>query len=144
MQSRSGGIFNSMEKRPIILFDGVCNFCNGAVNFIIRQDKNRIFRFAPLQSTAGQSLLQQHGLSQTDLNSFVLLENGKAFKKTTAALKVANRLPLYWRWTNLFWIIPAPFRDIFYNAIARNRYKWFGKKEACMVPSLELRSRFLE
>ena len=144
MQSRSGGIFSSMKEGPIILFDGVCNFCNGAVNFIIRQDKNRIFRFAPLQSAAGQSLLQQHGLSQTDLNSFVLIENDKAFKKTTAALKVANRLPLYWRWTNLFWIIPAPFRDIFYNAIARNRYKWFGRKEACMVPSLELRSRFLE
>ena len=131
------------EDKPIILFDGVCNFCNAMVNFIIRQDKKSIFRFAPLQSAAGQTLLKQYGLSKTDLDSFVLIEKGKAFKKTTAALKVANHLPFYWRWTKLFWIIPSPVRDIFYNTIARNRYKWFGKKEECMIPSEEVRSRFL-
>lgn len=133
-----------MEEKPIILFDGVCNFCNGAVNFIIRQDKKKVFRFAALQSATGQALLEKHGLPSTALNSFVLIERGKAYEKTTAALKVANHLPFYWRWTKVFWIIPAPVRDLFYNTIARNRYKWFGKKEECMIPSPELRSRFLQ
>lgn len=133
-----------MEEGPVLLFDGVCNFCNGAVNFVIRQDRKKVFRFAALQSAAGQLLLKMHGLSANDLSSFVLIENGKAYKKTTAALRVANHLPLYWRWTNLFWVIPAPIRDVVYNIIARNRYKWFGKKEVCMIPSQELRSRFLK
>lgn len=133
-----------MEEKPIILFDGVCNFCNSAVNFIIRQDKKRIFRFAPLQSAAGQALLKKHGLSAADLSSFVLIEKGRAYKRTTAALMVANHLPVYWRWTNLFWVIPASIRDIVYNIIARNRYKWFGRKEECMIPTPDLRSRFLQ
>lgn len=128
---------------PIILFDGVCNFCNRSINFIIRQDKKKQFRFAPLQSEAGKKLLEKHHLTSTDLSSFVLIENGNAYKKTTAALRVANYFPLYWRWTNIFWILPAAIRDIAYNLIARNRYKWFGKKDSCMIPSGELKSRFL-
>jgi predicted DCC family thiol-disulfide oxidoreductase YuxK len=132
-----------MNENPIILFDGVCNFCNGAVNFIIKHDRKKAFRFTPLQSDAGQALLQQYGLPTNELKSFVLIEKGKAYKKTTAALRVANYFSPYWRWTNLFWILPSPVRDVAYNIIAKYRYKWFGKKEECMIPSSEFRSRFL-
>lgn len=128
---------------PIILFDGVCNFCSGAVNFIIRQDKNKVFRFAALQSEAGQKLLEQYGLPKEKFDSFVLIDNGKVYKSSTAGLRLYSRLPWYWKWTQLFWIVPRFLRDAVYNFIARNRYRWFGKSESCMVPTADVRSRFL-
>lgn len=130
-------------KHPIILFDGVCNFCNGAVNFIIKQDKKGIFRFAPLQSAAGQRLLKQYNLSNNQFDSFLLIADGTVYKKSTAGLKLYNNLPWYWKWTQLFWIVPLFIRDNVYTIIAKNRYQWFGKKEECMIPTPELRSRFL-
>ncbi len=132
-----------MEDEPIILFDGVCNFCNGAVNFIIRQDKKGVFKFASLQSNKGQELAEKYGLPKTNFDSFILIENGKVYKRSTAGLKLYNKLPWYWKWTQVFWIIPKFLRDAVYDFVAKNRYKWFGKKETCMIPTPEVRSRFL-
>ena len=133
-----------MEEKPIILFDGVCNFCNAGVNFTIRQDKKKIFHFAALQSKAGQQLAEEYNLPKKDFNSFILIEDGKVYNRSTAGFKVYNKLPWYWKWTQVFWIVPKIIRDGVYDFIARNRYKWFGKKEVCMIPTSELRSRFLD
>lgn len=133
-----------MEKHPIILFDGVCNFCNGAINFIIKKDKKRVFRYAALQSNAGQQLLKQYNLSAIDLDSFVLIYNGNSYKKTSAALHVASILGGVWKITGVFRVFPSAIRDVVYNVIARNRYRWFGKKETCMIPTPEIRSLFLQ
>ena len=132
-----------MNENPIILFDGVCNFCNGAINFVLKQDKKGIFRFAPLQSETGQKILQQHNLSTAEFDSFVLIDNGKVYKKSAASLRVMNKLPWYWKEVQILRIIPIVFRDAIYDFIARNRYKWFGKKEQCMIPTPEMRKRFL-
>ena len=131
------------SELPIVLFDGVCNFCNGMVNFIIRQDKKKVFRFAALQSEAGQKLLEQYNLPKQQFQSFILIDKGKVYKSSTAGLKLFNYLPWYWKWSQLFWIFPAFIRDGVYNMIARNRYKWFGKKDQCMIPSVQDRNRFL-
>ena len=131
-------------NEPVVLFDGVCNFCNSNVNYIIQQDRKKIFRFAPLQSEAAQKLLREYNLAAREFDSFVLIDRSKAYFKSTAALKVYGQLPWYWKWTQLLWIFPRFIRDAVYDFIARNRYKWFGKKDQCMVPSEELKSRFLE
>ena len=128
----------------MILFDGVCNFCNATTNFVLKQDKKGIFRFAPLQSEVGQSLLKQYHLPSEEFDSFVLIDNGKVYKKSAAALRVMNKLPWYWKEAQILRIIPTPFRDAIYDFLARNRYKWFGKKDHCMVPTAEMRSRFLD
>jgi predicted DCC family thiol-disulfide oxidoreductase YuxK len=130
------------ERNPIILFDGVCNFCNGVVTFIIKHDKTMVFRFAALQSAAGQALIEKFHLPSS-FDTFILIQNGKAYTKSTAALHLYNQLSWLWKWTQLFWVIPRPIRDSAYNIIARNRYRWFGKREECMVPTPELRSRFI-
>jgi predicted DCC family thiol-disulfide oxidoreductase YuxK len=131
-------------EHPVILFDGVCNYCNGMVNFLIRKDRKEILRFAALQSKAGQELLQQYKLPTTAFDTFILIEQGKVYKRSSAALRLYNKLPWYWKWTQVFWIVPRILRDAVYNLIARNRYKWFGKKEECMVPTEDVKSRFLE
>ena len=132
-----------MSDHPVILFDGVCNFCNGLVNFIIRHDKNKKLRFAALQSQAGKALLEKYQLQKKDFDSFVLIENGKVFSKSSAALYVLHKLPWYWQELRMFWIIPAFMRNAIYDFVARNRYNWFGKKEECMVPGEDVRERFL-
>lgn len=125
------------------MFDGICNFCNGAVNFVLKQDKKGIFKFAPLQSQEGQKLLQRYSLSTKDLDSFVLIDKAKVYKKSDASLQVMNKLPWYWKGTQLLKIIPAVLRDAVYDFISKNRYKWFGKKDHCVIPTPEMRSRFL-
>lgn len=125
------------------MFDGICNFCNGAVNFVLKQDKKGIFKFAALQSQAGQKLLQHYGLSTKEFDSFILIDNGKVYKKSSASLQVMNKLPWYWKGTQLLRIIPAVLRDAVYDVIAKNRYKWFGNKDHCMIPTTEMKSRFL-
>jgi predicted DCC family thiol-disulfide oxidoreductase YuxK len=132
-----------VNEHPVILFDGICNFCNSAINFVLKQDKKGIFRFAPLQSEAGQKLLQRYNLSTKDFDSFVLIDNGKVYKKSTASLRVMSKLPWYWKEVQILRIIPTAFRDAIYDFVARNRYRWFGKKEQCMIPTPELRRRFL-
>ncbi len=128
---------------PIVLFDGVCNLCNSSVQFLIRNDKKKQLRFASLQSDFGQEVLRKFNLPQTDFNSFVLLEGEKVYLRSSAALRIAYYLGGFWTIFQIFWIIPPFIRNAIYNFIAKNRYKWFGKKTECMMPSPELRERFL-
>ena len=129
--------------KPIILFDGVCNFCNGAVLFVIRHDKSARFTFVSLQSTFGQEKLKQFGLSSDELSTIVLLNKGRIFTKSSAALEIARHLDGLWPLFPLLKIVPSRVRDFAYDFIARNRYRWFGKREACMIPTPKLKSRFL-
>lgn len=133
-----------METRPLLLFDGVCNLCNRSVRFIIERDKKKKFRFAPLQGTAGQEILRRFGLSPDDINSFILLEGDKIYTRSTGALRVARKLRGGWKLLYGFIIVPRIIRDAVYDVIARNRYKWFGKKEECLLPAPELKERFLD
>jgi predicted DCC family thiol-disulfide oxidoreductase YuxK len=128
---------------PVILFDGVCNLCNGAINFVLRHDKKGIFRFASLQSDAGQRLLTANGIDASELNSFFLVEKGKVYKKSAAALRVINYFAWYWKELQILRIVPYFLRDAIYDFVAANRYKWFGKSDQCMVPTPDLQKRFL-
>lgn len=132
-----------MKEGPVILFDGVCNLCNGSVQYVIRHDRYAIFKFASLQSDSGQQLLHKYHLPQSNFNSFVLIQDDKAYTRSTAALKVAAKLSGIVKLLYGFIIVPAFIRDAVYNFIARNRYKWFGKKDTCMIPTPALKSRFL-
>ena len=132
-----------MINQPIILFDGVCNFCNSAVNMVIRNDKKKLIKFAALQSNTGRELLLQYGLPVGELNSFVFIEKGKAYTKSTAALIVCKYLSGMWPLLNGFIIIPAFIRNVVYDFIAKNRYKWFGVQQQCMIPTPEVMGRFL-
>jgi predicted DCC family thiol-disulfide oxidoreductase YuxK len=126
----------------IILFDGICNFCNDAVNFVIRNDRRRRFKFAPLQSKTGKRLRAEHDIGD-DVDSIVLIENGEAFTLSTAALRIAKGLGGIWQLVYALIIVPKPIRDGVYSVIANNRYRWFGKKDACMIPTPDVRERFL-
>jgi predicted DCC family thiol-disulfide oxidoreductase YuxK len=132
-----------MLTTNIILFDGVCNFCNSTVNFVIKRDKKAILHFAPLQSDIGQQLLKEYHLPNDEMRSFVFIEKGKAYTQSTAALKVCKYLSSLWPLCYAFIIIPKFIRDGIYNWIAKNRYKWFGKKESCMIPNADVKKRFL-
>jgi len=133
-----------MENRSIILFDGICNLCNSAVQFVIKRDKRNNFLFASLQSTSGQELLQRHNLPPVNNSSFVLIENENTYLGSTGALRVAKKLNGIWPLLYIFIIVPKFIRDTVYYWIAKNRYKWFGKKNECMVPTPALKARFLE
>ena len=128
---------------PVILFDGVCNLCNGSVLFIIKRDPKARFCFAALQSDVGSSQLKKFGLPASGLNSVLLVKKGKLYQKSNAALEIAKHLSGLWPALYILKIVPSFLRDGMYTWIARNRYRWFGKKEACMIPTPELRSRFL-
>lgn len=130
-----------MEAKAVILFDGVCNFCNSSINFVIRNDKKAHFQFAPLQSEVAQKLAGNRILPTPD--TVLLLENGIIYEKSTAALKIAKKLDGLWPVLYGLIIIPKFIRDPIYDLIARNRYRWFGKKESCMIPGPEIRNRFL-
>ncbi|MEY2917880.1 MAG: putative protein yuxK [Bacteroidota bacterium] len=132
-----------MKQQPIILFDGVCNFCNAAVNFVIKKDKQAVIQFAALQSEKGRLFLRQFNLPQDEMKSFVFIEDGIAYTQSTAALKVCRHLRGLWFLCYGFIIIPKFIRDGMYNWIAKNRYKWFGVKDQCMIPTPETRARFL-
>ena len=131
------------EKKLIILFDGVCNFCNFWVNFLIDRDKKDILRFTALQSEKGNELLKKYNLSTNDFDTFVLIDDKKFYIKSTAALKVAKILPGLWPALYVFIIIPKPVRNFLYSLVAKNRYKIFGKKDSCRIPTPEERSKFL-
>lgn len=125
-----------------MLFDGVCNFCNDSVNFIIRRDKEHKFKFAPLQSEIGQELRSKYGIGD-DVDSIVLVEDNQAYTHSTAAMRIAKRLGGILSVAYAFIIIPAVVRDFFYKAFAKYRYRIFGKMEACMLPTPDVRERFL-
>jgi len=127
---------------PIVLFDGVCNFCNGAVNFIIRHDPGKKFRFAPLQSEFGEQMQAKFGIG-VDVDSIVLIEGDKAYLHSTAGLRVAKTLGGIWSLGYALIIVPRPIRDWFYKLFARYRYRLFGKTEACMLLTPDVRERFL-
>ncbi|WPP51147.1 thiol-disulfide oxidoreductase DCC family protein [Catalinimonas niigatensis] len=133
-----------LKLNNIILFDGVCNLCNHAVIFIIDRDQKKKYRFASLQSSVGQLLLTQYQIPTYSIDSVILISNGKAYKKSTAALKIARQLDRLWPLTYMLIIIPTFIRDIFYNIIAKYRYKIFGKTESCRYPSEHLKFRFLD
>jgi len=132
-----------MDNRPVLLFDGVCNLCSGAVQFIIKRDKKKQFLFASLQSESGSTLLKKFNLPANDLNSFVLAEGDKIYTRSTAALRVAKKLGGGWKLLYGLMIVPQFIRNAVYDVIARNRYKWFGKKDECMIPTPQLKERFL-
>ncbi|WP_291720844.1 thiol-disulfide oxidoreductase DCC family protein [Bernardetia sp.] len=132
------------QNKTIILFDGVCNLCNGAINFVIDKDKNNNFHFASLQSEFGQALLAHFGRDTADFDSMIVYENGKIRTKSTAALRIAAGLSGGWKFFSVFKIIPTVIRNAVYNLIARNRYKWFGQKNECRIPTPELKAKFVE
>ena len=135
---------NAIEKdKAYILFDGVCNFCNASINFIIRHDKKDHFRFVPLQSVTGRQLLAQVQMNALSMDSIVLIDQSKVYKQSSAVLRIARKLNGAYPLLYGFMIIPPFIRDAVYNLIARNRYKWFGKTESCMVPTPELRQKFI-
>jgi predicted DCC family thiol-disulfide oxidoreductase YuxK len=133
-----------MKEENIILFDGFCNLCSGVVKFIIKNDKKNVFKFAPLQSEKGQILLKKFDLSTQTFDSFVYIQNGKFYTKSTAALKVCQKLGSFWQFLYIFMIVPNFIRNFAYTMIAKNRYKWFGKSESCLMPTAEIKEKFLK
>lgn len=126
-----------------MLFDGQCGLCSGAVRSIWRRDRRGYFRFAALQSEAGAKLLARYGVAR-DLDTVVLIENGRAFTRSTAALRIARRLGWPWRLLAGFFVVPRLLRDAAYAAIARRRHRWFGRRERCEMPSEQLRERWID
>ncbi len=127
----------------IVLFDGVCHLCSNSVSFIIRHDRRGYFKFAPLQFPVGQRLLRQLHLPSIELDTFILIEEGKAYTRSTAALLVAKQLDGFWPVTYMLIAVPQWLRDAAYSVIARYRYKWFGRTTTCMMPAAEITERFL-
>lgn len=133
------------ENKKIILFDGVCNLCDGAVQFIIKHDKKDVFRYASLQSEIGKKLVAERGMDPEEIDSIMLIEPGVAYyRKSTAALEIARDLSGGYSLLKNFLFIPEIIRDGVYDFIANNRYRWFGKKEQCMIPTPELKAKFLD
>jgi predicted DCC family thiol-disulfide oxidoreductase YuxK len=141
----SGGMMSrtSGDNSPLVLFDGVCNFCNRSVNWIIRRDPRGYFRFAALQSAAGAELQARHGLDPSALDTLVLIERGRPYVKSAAALRILRRLRSPWRVLYALIVVPRSVMDFAYDWFARRRYRWFGKRDECMVPMPEVRERFL-
>lgn len=126
-----------------MLFDGLCNLCSGAVDFIIDRDPRAELRFAALQSDAARPLLARCGLPAEHPGSIVLVEDGRCYRRSTAALRIARRLTFPWPLLYALLLVPRPLRDAVYDWVARNRYGWFGKRDRCRTPTPDLRSRFL-
>ena len=127
----------------LILFDGMCNFCNFWVNFIIDHDRKKIFKFASLQSDAAQNILRCNNPNLLEMDTFVLMLSDNLFTKSFAALQITKKLDGFWKLIYVFSIIPEPLRDLVYDFIARNRYKWFGSRSSCRIPKEEEKERFL-
>lgn len=133
------------KNKKIVLFDGVCNFCNSSVLKIIKNDKKNVFLFASLQSEIGKQVTKHFSIDTAKVDSIVLVESETNFSiKSTAALKILKEFNGLWILAQVFWIVPNFIRYYFYNYIAKNRYKWFGKKDSCMIPSPNITSKFLD
>ena len=128
----------------IVIFDGECNFCVGSVNFILRHEQGPELRFVPIQSSTGARLVRELGFDPDDAKTFVLIEGGRAYARSTAAIRLARYLRWPWRLLAAVWLVPRPIRDSAYDRLAANRYRWFGRRNECMVPTAELRSRFVD
>ena len=142
MKSSSGQAIP--RDQPILLFDGVCNLCNGFVQWVIRRDPEDHFRFAALQSETGRRLLAEAGMPVDALSTVVLYEEGRFYTHSEAALRVWRRLGGAWSWLYALRVVPRSLRDAVYHWVARNRYRWFGRRTACMIPTPGLRARFLD
>ncbi|MEC0209228.1 thiol-disulfide oxidoreductase DCC family protein [Paenibacillus ehimensis] len=132
------------ERHPLVFYDGVCGFCQRVVQFIIPRDRSAVFRFVAIQSETGSRLLRRHGLDPAELNTFVLLEQGRMYTRSTAGLRVLRRLDGAWPLLYAMIVVPRPVRDLVYKWIAANRYRFFGKSDSCMLPPPEVRERFLD
>ena len=126
----------------IILFDGICNLCNASVDFIIRNDKNDVFKFASQQSEIGQKLLRKNQLEHHELGTIVLVDDDKIYLKSEAIFRISSYLKGFPELLMIFGILPKPFTDFVYEWIAKNRYHWFGRKETCRLPPPEERAKF--
>lgn len=136
---------NLPEHKQLILFDGVCNLCNSSVQYVIKHDKKDAFIFAPLQSDIGKQIIKEFSIDTAKVDSILLYSKEKGLKsKSTAALQVSKRLGFPTNLLSIFLIIPSFIRNWVYDYIAKNRYKWYGKKEECMIPTPELKSKFIE
>ena len=135
---------NIPADKNIVLFDGICNLCNASVRFIIKRDRKNNFYFASLQGAAGQELLRKFNVETDQFNSFVLIEKNKIFTRSEAVLRVLKILGRGWKFLYAFIILPKFIRDGIYNLIAKNRYKWFGKKQECPMPLPEWKAKFLD
>lgn len=133
-----------MARELIIVFDGVCNLCESSVNFVMRRDKSRKFKFAPAQGQVGNKLQSQYNIKALDLETMILIKDGIAYTRSDAAIEVSKNLDGAWKGLVVMKIIPKILRDWAYTLIAKNRYKWFGQKDVCILPSLDIKSRFLE
>ncbi|MCL6660210.1 thiol-disulfide oxidoreductase DCC family protein [Paenibacillus polymyxa] len=131
------------QGHPIVLVDGVCHFCQGLTKWIIKRDPEGKYHFASLQSDVAKELLEKGNLSTDSMDTFVLIENGKYYTRSTAALRLAKGLKFPYPLLYVFIIVPKFIRNAVYNLVARNRYRWFGKDEACMLPTPEIKDRFL-
>lgn len=132
----------ALGSHAVVLFDGVCNLCNASVNFLIDRDAEAVFRFAPLQSDLGQRLVADCDLDSED--TIVLVEGGRCYTRSAAVLRVARRMDGAWPLLSVLLAVPRPLRDAVYRFVARNRYRWFGKQDACRLPTPDLRRRFLD
>jgi predicted DCC family thiol-disulfide oxidoreductase YuxK len=135
---------DNFEDKSIILFDGVCNLCNATVNFVIKHDKKAQFLFASFQSDAAKEILLHFNLKNLNGGTVILVEGQKVYDKSKAALKIAKRLDGGYKAFYAFIIVPKFFRDWVYDIIAKNRYRWFGKRDSCLIPSIKLKNRFLD
>jgi predicted DCC family thiol-disulfide oxidoreductase YuxK len=137
-------MLNLPKNKKIVLFDGVCNLCDNAVQYVIKHDKKDIFRFVALQSDLGKEILNYLKVDTSKMDSIILYEPGIAYYyKSDAALEIVKDLNVFLKWSVVFKIIPSSLRNPIYDYVARNRYKWFGKKEACMIPTEEMKAKFL-
>ena len=133
------------KNKKIILFDGICNLCNSAVTIVIKQDKKNTFLFAAIQSKKGKEIIDYLEIDIAKIDSIILYEPGVSYEvKSTAALKIMNDFGQFWQLTKLLWVFPKSLRNQVYDFIAKNRYKWFGKKESCMIPTNDLKEKFLD
>jgi predicted DCC family thiol-disulfide oxidoreductase YuxK len=130
-------------NQPLILFDGVCTFCNASVHFIIDRDPQSFFRFTPLQGSTGQETLKRYNLSLNQLDTMLLVEDNQVHTRSTAVLRIARHLRFPWNLLSVFLLVPPVIRNAVYGIIAHNRYKWFGQEDACRIPTPALRARFL-
>ena len=130
-------------NNEIILFDGVCNFCNATINFVIDHDPEKHFKFASLQSDIGQKILTKFNKNTKDFDSVILLKDNQLYQKSAAALEITKHLSGFWKYLSVFRILPAFFLNFFYDIIAKNRYKIFGKADSCRMPTPDLKERFL-
>ena len=138
-------MLNLPKNKKIILFDGVCNLCDSAVQFVIKHDKKDVFRFVALQSELGQQILKHIGINSANIDTIILYEPGIAYYyKSEAALQIAKNLGGFLHFGTVFKIIPTGISNQLYDYIAKNRYKWYGKKEQCMIPTKDLKAKFLE